>query len=178
MTLPLAQAFLEQAKTDYSTFETIRKIADQPPSQWLHLLQMVLEKTAKAYLAAGNNEDYETLRRSHRAFRRFTHTLPRNQGVRDSFNMNPHQLRQHIKNLETLIDEIEHLVPGQDNQGVTAEYPWPNPRGGFYTPCQYGYENIVSVLNNTARGRNLLVILTRGLTDERWHIAFGITSPH
>jgi hypothetical protein len=138
---------------------------------------MALEKTAKAYLAAGNNEDYETLRRSHRAFRRFTHILSRNREIPDSVNMTSHQLKQHIRNLETLIDEIERLVPGQDNQGVTAEYPWPNPRGGFYTPCQYGYDNLVSVLN-TARGRSLLLILTRGLNDTRWHIAFGIISPH
>jgi len=177
MTLPLAHAFLEQAKTDYSTFEIIRKISDQPSSQWLHLLQMTLEKAAKAYLAAGN-ENYDRLRESHRVFRRFARKLPHNKRVRDSLNMNAAELKQHIKNLETLIDDIERLVPGRDNYGPTAEYPWRNSQGGFYTPCQYGFEDIVSALNNSARGRNLLRILNRVLSDESWHIAFGITSPN
>jgi len=37
MTLPLTQAFLEQAKADYTTYNIIRSHPNQPSSQWLHL---------------------------------------------------------------------------------------------------------------------------------------------
>jgi hypothetical protein len=173
MTLPLAQAYLEQAKADYRTYEIIRQAPGQPSSQWLHLLQMTLEKTAKAYLAAAHT-DFDKLRESHRVFRRFVQMLPRNETVRTALGMSAETLREHIRNLATLIDAIEQLVPGKGNEGPTAEYPWRNPRGGFHSPCTYGFVDLVSAINDTARGRNLLRILERGLYEESWHAAFGI----
>ena len=174
MSLSLAQAYLEQAKADYSSYTIIRQTPKQPSSQWLHLLQMTLEKTAKAYLAA-SGDDFNRLRESHRAFGRFIRILPRNRGVRANLNMDAIQLQRHIKNLTPLVDNLERLVPSRENQGATAEYPWRNPHGGFYSPCLYGFNDIISGLD-TARGRNLLRILERSLEDTAWHSAFGITS--
>ena len=173
MTLSLAQAYLEQAKADYSSYNIIRRAPQQPSSQWLHLLQMTLEKTAKAYLAAANN-DFDQLRTSHRAFLRFIRQLPRNRIIRADLGMEAQALKSHIDSLEPLVDDIERLVPGRDNYGPNAEYPWQPPQGGFYTPCLYDFHSIVTTLNNTAIGRNLLRILERGLFEERWHAAFGI----
>jgi hypothetical protein len=158
MTLPLAQAYLEQAKTDYTTYDIIRQHPSQPSSQWLHLLQMTLEKAAKAYLAAAN-PDFDQLRGSHLAFRRFVRMLPRNKTAQETLNMSPEALREHVKNLEPLIAAIEQLVPGRGNEGPTAEYPWRNPNGGFHTPCLYDFGDIVPIIHETTRGRNLLRIL-------------------
>lgn len=174
MSVSLAQAYLEQAKADYATYEVIRNTPQQPSSQWLHLLQMALEKTAKAYLAAAN-PDFDQLRESHRVFRRFIHILPRNRQVQASLRMRPAALRQHMKSLELLVDDIERLIPGRNNQGPTIEYPWRNPLGGFHSPCLYDFGNVTSALN-TARGRNLLRVLERGLSDVTWHAAFGIVA--
>jgi hypothetical protein len=163
MSLPLAQAYLEQARADYSSYTIIRQTPQQSSSQWLHLLQMTLEKTAKAYLAA-SGDDFDRLRESHRAFGRFIRILPRNRGVRANLNMDATQLQRHIQNLKPLVDDLERLVPGRDNQGPTAEYPWRNPHGGFHSPCLYDFDDIISGLD-TVRGRNLLRILERGLED-------------
>ena len=76
----LAQAYIRQAKADFVCYKLL-KAGIQPASQWLHFLQMTLEKTGKAYLAAyGNN--LEQLRRSHLAFGRFVRLLPRNRKIR------------------------------------------------------------------------------------------------
>lgn len=175
MSLSLALAYLEQARADYVSYQVIRRTPQQPASQWLHLLQMALEKTAKAYLAAAN-VDFDQLRESHRVFRRFIHMLPRNRQVRASLSMNAVEFKQHMKSLEPLVDDIERLIPGRDNQGPTVEYPWRNPQGGFHSPCLYDFGNLVTTLNNTARGRNLLRILERALSDATWHVAFGIVA--
>ena len=172
MSLPLAQAYLEQAKADYSTYNIVRRIPEQPSSQWLHMLQMALEKTAKAYLAAANT-DFDQLRTSHRAFLRFIRQLPKNRAIRAHLGMNAQVLKSHIDSLEPLIDDIERLVPGRDNYGPNAEYPWQTPQGDFHTPCLYDFQIIITTLNTTI-GRNLLRILERGLFEERWHAAFGI----
>jgi hypothetical protein len=173
MSLSLAHAYLEQAKADYSSYNIVRRAPGQPSSQWLHLLQMSLEKTAKAYLAAANT-DFDKLRTSHRAFLRFIRQLPRNREIRAHLDMDAQALKSHINSLAPLVHDIERLVPGRDNYGPNVEYPWQNPQDGFYSPCLYDFRNVVTVLNSTAIGRNLLRILERGLFEERWHAAFGI----
>ena len=105
----LAQAYLEQAKADFRSYMTL-KFNNQPTSQWLHCLQMSMEKTGKAYLAA-HGSDFEQLRKSHLAFGRFVRILERNRNIQKSWKISKSQLHQHLKQLLPLIDSIERLAP-------------------------------------------------------------------
>ena len=77
---PLARAYLDQAKADFESYQLL-KLSHHPPSQWLHFLQMAMEKTGKAYLAA-YGRDWSQLRQSHLAFGRFIRILPRHRFIR------------------------------------------------------------------------------------------------
>lgn len=54
-----------------------------------------------------------------------------------------------------------------------AEYPWMLPDGDIRVPCNYDFKEIVSGLESV-RGRNLLKILERAISDSQWHKAFRI----
>jgi len=172
MSLSLSLAFLEQAKTDYSSYNVIRQNREQPSSQWLHLLQMTLEKTAKAYLSAGG-APYDQLRQSHSAFGRFIKVLPRNQAISAKLGGDAKVLRAKLRNVAPLVDEIERLVPRRGYDGPNAEYPWTNPHGEFRVPCRYDFESIVTQIDRP-QGRNLLKILEEGLFNGVWHSSLGI----
>lgn len=75
MNYSLAQAYIQQADADFVCCKLL-KVSNQPASQWLHFLQMTLEKTGKAYLAAYGS-DLDQLRKSHLAFGRF---IPETEG--------------------------------------------------------------------------------------------------
>lgn len=170
MSSPLAQSYIKQAKADFICYRLL-KTGTQPASQWLHFLQMTLEKTGKAYLAAYGS-DLEHLRRSHLAFGRFIRLLPRNRDIRKERRLSSRQLKYHVDRILPLADKIEHLAPALSD-GPNAEYPWKNPAGQLMTPCIYDFRDILADLESV-RGRNLLKILERAILNNYWHNAFGI----
>ncbi|QTA92982.1 hypothetical protein [Desulfonema magnum] len=155
----LAQAYVRQAKADFICYKLL-KAGGQPASQWLHFLQMTLEKTGKAYLAAYGS-DLEHLRRSHLAFGRFIRLLPRNRAIRKERKISPRQLKYHIDRILPLADKVERLAPAL-SEGPNAEYPWKNPAGQLMTPCIYDFRDILADLESV-RGRNLLKIVERAI---------------
>jgi hypothetical protein len=175
MSLPLAQAFLEQARADFKTYEMIKTQAPYPCSQWLHLLQMTLEKTAKAYLAPGTKDAFERLRQSHRSFGKFMQIVDKYTIVQTSLHMHSKRaLKDHIRALMPLVNSIEQIIPARENYGPTAEYPWRNPQGGFYSPCLYDFSEISREFEDNRHAQALLNIVIHALNNDEWHKTFGI----
>jgi len=170
MNYSLAQAYLEQAKADFESYKLL-KISDQPISQWLHFLQMSSEKAGKAYLAAYGSSS-EQLRKSHLAFGRFIRILPRNKLLQRDWKISSEQLKQYLNQIHPIADRIERLAPALSN-GPNAEYPWMLPDGEIRVPCTHDFKDIVSELESV-RGRNLLKILERAISNSQWHKAFRI----
>ncbi len=170
MTCSLAQAYLEQAKADFESYKLLKNNG-QPASQWLHFLQMAIEKAGKAYLAAYGS-DLEQLRKSHLAFGRFLRIFGRHRFVRQEWNISLDQLKLHINQILPLADKIERLTPALSN-GPNVEYPWEISGGRLIVPCIHDFKDILTDLEST-RGRNMLKILERVITDNRWQAAFGI----
>lgn len=166
----LARAYLKQAQSDFASYEILR-FEGQSASQWLHCLQMFMEKTGKAYLATSGSS-LAQLRKSHMAFGKFIRALERNTRILRYWGYSKHQLRQHLKRLLPVIDSIERLAPALST-GKNAEYPWELPDGNILIPCTYPFHAIRSDLESM-KGRNLLKILERALNDPYWHKAFGI----
>jgi len=170
MYYPLARAYLKQAQADFNSYETLL-LDEQPASQWLHCLQMSMEKTGKAYLATCGSS-LTQLRKSHLAFGKFIRTLERNTRILQYWGYSKHQLHQHLKQLLPVIDSVERLAPALA-AGANAEYPWKLPDGKILIPCTYPFHTIRSDLESV-KGRNVLKILERSLKDPYWHKAFGI----
>ena len=172
----LAEAFLAQAQADYSTFELVREKAENPPSQWLHLLQMSVEKTGKAYLAA-EGKGFDELKQSHLGFSKVLKLLPRNPAVQSLLEMPRAAVRSHVNALRPLASEVERLVPGKDNSGRNAEYPWKDPQGKFVVPAAHDFSELSNQLVRQQRGRQLLKLLRILLKEAKCHAAFGILRP-
>lgn len=170
MNYTLAQAYLEQAKADFESY-TLLKVSNQPSSQWLHLLQMTMEKTGKAYLAASGS-NLEQLRKSHLAFGRFIRILNRNRLIQQEWKISSRQLKQHINQILSAADKIERLTPAL-SVGPNVEYPWSLPNGQICVPCTYDFEDVLTELES-AKGRNLLKILEKAINNKRWQMAFRI----
>lgn len=71
-----------------------------------------------------------------------------------------------------MADKIEHLAPALSD-GPNAEYPWQLPGGQLMMPCRYDFKDILGDLESV-RGRNLLKILEKAISNNYWHHAFGI----
>jgi len=102
-------AFLEQAKSDWKTYEAIQRLS-LDTCQILHYLQMATEKLGKAMLLA-EGIDIIKLRTSHKAFTRFLHLVARKPGVQNYLRMSARQLRAYIQNLLPLAAEFDLFVP-------------------------------------------------------------------
>jgi len=170
MTNNLAQAYLQQASSDYKSYVLLKK-HKEPYSQWLHFLQMTMEKTGKAYMASYGSNIFQ-LRKSHLAFGRFLLILRRNRIIINELNLSILQLKQHIESLSPIVDKIERLAPALSN-GINAEYPWILTNEQYAVPCRYSFDDILCDLERPL-GRNMLKLLKRALYNERWHKAFNI----
>lgn len=159
-------AFLEQAKSDWRTYEAIQDLS-LDSCQVLHYLQMATEKLGKAMLLA-EGEKITKVRTSHKAFLRFLQIISRNSEVQEHLQMSAQQLRSHVKNLLPLAEEIEKLAPAIAQDGPNAEYPWADPSGSIHAPASFLFSATEKL--SEPQGRKLLQ-LTR-LLLERFNILF------
>jgi hypothetical protein len=159
-------AFVEQAKSDWRTYEAIQSLS-LDTCQVLHYLQMATEKLGKAMLLAEGVE-ITKVRASHKAFLRFLQIVSRNPEVQELLRMSTQQLRSYIKNLLPLAEEIEKLAPALAQDGPNAEYPWADPSGSIHVPASFQFSAAFKLTEPT--GRKLLH-LTRLFLD-RFYILF------
>ena len=175
MTLTLSQSFLLQAKEDMKTYKLLCK-SPLAKSQSLHFLQMTMEKTGKAYLAS-RNQNIETLKQSHAAFVKYLNTLRKGcpEDLIKARWRNKKHFSSSINKIKPLAKSIEDLVPGKNNSGLNAEYPWKNTKGEIQVPCLHEF-NYISTELNSHNGLRLLKLLNFFLTDASFQKASGIAS--
>lgn len=93
-----AEAYLEQARTDWQMWQVIRN-QKLPDCHALHYLQMTCEKLGKAFLITGRSITPGQAQNSHIAFKRFLQVASRNPALQRLLEMNASQLRAHVQKL-------------------------------------------------------------------------------
>lgn len=150
-----SSAYLEQARSDWEMRSLMEEnsVAD---CHCLHYLQMATEKLAKAALLRGGAKP-EDLKKSHKAFIRFLRSSAKSPSLRQTFGFSARQLQESINGALPIAAEVERLVPGRDQLGSNAEYPWETPSGEVVVPASYEFP-IVEELRRP-QGRKLLKLI-------------------
>lgn len=160
------EAFLEQAKSDWRTYEAMtRSLADE--CQQLHYLQMATEKLGKAMLLAEGIE-IGKVRSSHKAFTRFLQIVVRHPRVQEELQLSLAQLRSYIIPLLPLAESIERLAPALAQDGPNPEYPWQAPSDTIRVPALFSFP--IALQLQSPIGRKFLRLVR--LLLYRFHILF------
>jgi hypothetical protein len=162
-----AEAYLEQARSDWLMWQSIRK-QDLPPCHALHYLQMTCEKLGKAFLIRGGTITPEQARNSHVAFKRFLQVASRNPTLQRLLEMTSFQLRAHIKVLLPIAEAIERITPALSQGGPNTEYPWQSPDRRVLVPVRYAFPVFRDLIEPS--GLNLLKLIN--LVQEQFYRLF------
>lgn len=164
MTLCLQDAYRAQAKADFDAMEILREHSTLD-CHWLHMLQMSLEKLAKAFRAS-DGEPYASLSRSHVTARIFLRLLARAPSAPLVWKMNPRQFSAHMAGLIGIATAIEGLAPAVGPES-NVEYPWEQVGDQFHVPCQERFP-VAREIEATAHGRSLIKLMT--LIFDKWDV--------
>lgn len=136
MTHTWRTAFLRQAKSDFEVFEHLRRMPHDVCHR-LHYLQMLTEKTAKAFVAHG----IQAPPCSHKALLNLLKVAEWNQDLMQLCRFSRlDQYRNYLRSLHPLADKIESLAPALSN-GPNAEYPWQDGSGVIRAPAEYDFRD-------------------------------------
>ena len=121
-----ADAYYEQARSDWALFTELLARADVSPSHSLHYLQMATEKLAKAYRFRDTETAVDTLLTSHVGFHQFLNVFLRSPVMRLEYSGRTAQLERLRHDCGKLSRAVEKLAPGVDRVGHpgNTEYPW------------------------------------------------------
>ena len=123
-----ARGYLDQARADLAA-------AAQPmdPSVRVMLLQMSLEKIAKAALLKNGQWLPEHAQRTHRGASHMMMQLLRRRVIaKISF---AREVVEHV--IKPMVDALENLQPANRDAGPCLEYPWLTPLDAVETPCTH-----------------------------------------
>jgi len=165
-----ADAFAEQARSDWDVYRLLAAHPTTPACHALHYLQMACEKVAKAYRCRDTATDLGDLLGRHVGFSKFLGAFLLSPSVRKSYRGRAGQLEALRRTARQLAGEVEKLAPAIDPiaRPQNAEYPWAVD-GEVITPCRYDYPSL-SLLQH-AGGRTFLKLVARALDDyEAVHI--------
>jgi len=151
-----ANAYLEQARSDWATYQVIVKNTCAACHE-LHYLQMTTEKLGKAALLRSGTVSVDRLGRTHKAFVSFLQLAARNHNLQRGFSMRGQQLRLHIQGVLPIAHQIERLAPTLSQDGPNAEYPWKTPSGEVLAPACYVFP--VAEELRGPEGRKLLKLI-------------------
>ena len=147
-----------QARSDYAVLLLLRR-QGADPCHYLHYLQMVTEKIAKAFFWRSGKEPP----RSHAAFVQFLRSFggiqaSKREQIADVFEFASFQVLQNsIRKTLPLAYELEHLAPTLAQNGPNPEYPWP-PAAPQHAPAMFDF-GIWTQLTSTGHGRQLMQII-------------------
>lgn len=151
-----AEAYLEQARSDWDTREVVSQNGCALCHE-LHYLQMATEKLGKAVLLRSGNP-LDSVKGTHKAFIRFLRVAARNPSLQQRLGWSARQLRECIRRIEPIADRIEKLAPALAAGGPNAEYPWETPQREVVAPVSHTFP-ILSELSGP-KGRQLLKLIT------------------
>lgn len=126
-----ATGFREQASADLNG---ARILQGNEPSVLAMLLQMVLEKLAKAALLRTGQLDVPAATRTHRAASTLLEQLGRNQRMCARLGLAATTVRHR---LAPLVDRLERAHPSLAGDGPCLEYPWVAPGGEIQWPAAH-----------------------------------------
>lgn len=147
-----ARGYLDQARADLAA-------ASQPmdPSVRAMLLQMSLEKIAKAALLKNGQWHPERAQSTHRGASHMMMQLLRKRVIAKlSF---PRKVVEYT--IKPMVDTLENLHPANREAGPCLEYPWLTPLDTVETPCTH-----LPVLSTYAATNNRAALLHRFA----WHL--------
>lgn len=152
-----ANAYLEQARSDWETYEVIMQNTCAT-CQELHYLQMTTEKLGKAALLRSRTANLDGLGKTHKAFVSFLRLAARNHNLQRELSMRGPQLQQYVQGVLSIADQIEHLAPALVQNGPNAEYPWETPSGEIMAPVSFDFP--VTKQLRGPKGRKLLRLVS------------------
>lgn len=138
-----SEAFLDQAKSDFSVMEMLNK-SNFPDCHWFHYLQMTTEKLGKAMLST--SDPGLPPKFTHIALVRSLQLLKANPRVRADMKMGGRQFAAYIDSLSDLAKWIERLAPSAAGQGgANPEYPWADKKtGSLIVPADFSFSEYSS----------------------------------
>jgi hypothetical protein len=103
-----ARAYLEQAHSDWLTYQALSQTA-LPQRHALHSLQMTLEKLGKSLRLADGGLRVEDRKRSHLAFVKYVQAAKNDHRLQDYLRMRRPQFRAFCDSIRRVADGIERL---------------------------------------------------------------------
>jgi hypothetical protein len=133
-------AFLKQARSDYSMFQTLNK-SPLPICHKFHYLQMASEKLAKAYLCGWIGGPPKKTHKGLVDFLKRSKARPelrRKLGYHGKRNYGAYVA--YIDSLLGIAGQIEGLAPMGNLNQVNPEYPWKEEKtGDVICPVEFGF---------------------------------------
>jgi hypothetical protein len=126
-----ATGYYMQALAD---MRAARILQGQEPSVLAMLLQMVLEKIAKAALLRGGQLTIDRAKGSHSAASTLVHLIGNNSRLCKRLGLVPATVR---KLLAPVVDQLERSHPSLSPEGPYLEYPWEAPSGEIQWPAEH-----------------------------------------
>lgn len=152
-----ANGYLQQARADLRAAEAL---AGAEPSVTLMLLQMTLEKLAKAALLRASWASLATVVSSHQGAVRLFRALTNRRDLCRRLGFSQQAIKGRIL---PFVDQLERLQPSLAGRGPNLEYPWETPHGEVHWPAQH-LDAAHSIRPETNDWR-MLVALLRNLRD-------------
>jgi hypothetical protein len=156
-----AEAFIAQARSDWSVHHLLAERKDVVACHELHYLQMVCEKLAKAYRLRDTRSPVDGLVSKHTGFAKFVGPFFA-AVLKDDYRDKDAQLRGLITRARALAREIEKLAPAIDRAAApeNSEYPWERDER-VIAPCRYPFPSLE--LLRQPGGRAFLNLIERAL---------------
>ena len=137
-----AEAFFEQAQSDYAIFKDLCRL-DKPKCHQLHYLQMATEKLAKAYMCKRAKKD-EPPKTVHAALSKFLRFSKDFSHLRQQMGYHHNYMAYcgYINSVIPIAEAIENLAPsGQNLSHPNPEYPFDTDKG-IISPVKYEFKEI------------------------------------
>lgn len=138
MPLTWKEAYLKQAKSDYSIFKKLNEL-QVDFCQELHYLQMASEKLAKSLTCPFDNTPPK---KTHYALVGFIRTIKVIDFSKKFGQKNFVSYKNYIDSILPFADKIEKLHPSGEISRPNPEYPWEDNYGNVQSPIDYGFDDI------------------------------------
>ena len=173
------EAFLRQARSDYSVFERLRAEdrSAVPECHVLHYYQMATEKLAKALLA----RSAQPVGRKHVAFTRVAAVLEGRDDVLKAIGCpEPREMGRFLARAEPMFRQVEGLSPKvagdaaqasglQHEQGRNVEYPWwelhPSTGQEWVAPADHTFHAFQTITVRSGDGLRMQTLVRRLLDN-------------
>ncbi len=165
-----AQAFYEQAWSDWQAYEALARAKDLPRCHSLHYLQMACEKLGKAYRLRNPRADVDAIVTRHVGFAQFINEFLRSPAILAEYEGQRARHNAVCKTSSALAREIEKLAPAIDrtHSPQNTEYPWERGNwaegtGEVLVPSRYSYPSLS--LMDTPGGGTFMKLVKRAFAD-------------